>query len=73
MNKKGKGSACGKAIKGTARREAGTPCKGKSIGKKVEEDRGRRGSVCGQAIRGIARVEEEFSSRVEEKSKGALW
>ena len=73
MGEKGKGSACGKATKGTARRETNVPCEGRSAGKKVEKNRGRRGSACGQVMRGIARVEEEFSSRVEKESRGALW
>jgi len=69
---KGKGSICGKATKGIARRETSAPCEGRSAGKKVEEDRERRSGMRGQAMRGAARVEEEFSSIVEEKSRGAL-
>jgi len=37
----------GKATKGAARRETGMPCEERSIGKKVEKDKGRRGSACG--------------------------
>jgi len=42
-------SACGKATKGIARGEAGTPCKEKSAGKKkeVKKNRGRRSSTHG--------------------------
>ena len=43
MSKKGKDGACGKTTKDTVRRETGTSCKGRSTGKKIEEDRGRRG------------------------------
>jgi len=34
-----------KTTKDTVRKETGTSCKGKSIGKKIEEDRGRRGGI----------------------------
>jgi len=56
-----------------SRRRDQHACKGRSIGKKVKEDRERKSSVYGQAIRSAARVKEEFSSRVEEESRGALW
>ena len=72
MSKKGKDDACGKTTKDTVRRETSTSCKGRSTGKKIEEDRGRRGSMCDQVMRGATRVEEEFSSRVEEENRGAL-
>ena len=41
--------------------------------KKVVESRGREGSTHGQAMRDIARIEEKFSGRVKEESRGALW
>jgi len=41
-----KGDVCGKATKGTAREEASMSCKGKSVGKEVEESRRKRGGVC---------------------------
>jgi len=47
IGEKGKDSMCGKATKGTARRETGMSCEGRSIEKKVEEDKGRRDSACG--------------------------
>jgi len=49
VSKEEKGSACGKATKGTARGEASMPYKGKSAGKEkeVEENREKRGSACG--------------------------
>jgi len=31
------------------------------------------GSTCGQAMRNAARMEEEFSGRIEEESRGTLW
>jgi len=40
--------------------------------KKVEESKERRGGMHGQATRSIARVEEEFSRRAKEKSRGTL-
>jgi len=46
MGKEGEGSICDKVTKGTAK-GAGAPYKGRSIGKKVEESRGRKGSVHG--------------------------
>jgi len=73
VDEKGEGGMCGKATKGTAKEEAGMPCKGKSIGKKVEEGRRGESSACGQATRSAARIEKEFSGRIEEKSKGTLW
>ena len=72
MGEKEKGSTCGKATKGIARRETSALYEGKSTEKKIKEDRGRRGGTYGQATRGTARVEKEFSSRVEEESRGAL-
>jgi len=49
VGEEGKGDMYGKATKGAARGEAGTYCKGKSIGKgeKVEKSRGERGSTHG--------------------------
>ena len=49
------------------------PYKGRSIGKKVKEDKGRKGSMYGQATKSTARVEKELSSRIEKEDKGTLW
>jgi len=46
MGKEEEGSICDKVTKNTAK-GAGATCKERSIGKKVEESRGRRGSVHG--------------------------
>jgi len=76
MGEERKGGICGKATKGTARKETGMPCKGKSTGKgeEVKESRERRDGACGYATRSTARkVKEEFSGRIEEKSRGTLW
>jgi len=75
MREEGKGSACGKATKGTARGKTGIPYKGKSAGrrKKVKEGRRRRGSAHDQATRSTARVEEELSRRAKKKGKETLW
>jgi len=62
----------GKAIKGIVKGEASMFCKGRSTGKKVEEDRREGDSMHGQAMRSIARMEEEFSGRIEEESRGTL-
>jgi len=42
VGEEGKGSACGKATKGTARGEAGVSRKGKSIGRREEAEKSRR-------------------------------
>ena len=45
MDKKKEGEEsgmCGKATKGTAREEAGIPCKGKSAGRREEAKKSRR-------------------------------
>ena len=49
--------------------------KGRSAEKReeLEESKGRRGGMCGQATRSATRMEEEFSSRIEKESGGALW
>ena len=67
------GGACGNATKDTAREEAGMPCKGRSAGKEVEEDGTGGDGARGQATKSIARMEEEFSRRIEEEGRGALW
>ena len=71
MGEKKESNAYGKAIKGTAKEEAGVPYKGRSIRKKVEEGR-REGSARGQATRSTARIEEKFGRRIEEESRGTL-
>jgi len=70
-----KGSACDKATKDTPTGEAGAPCKGKSAeGREtVKKSRGGKGSMHDKTMRSTARMEKEFSSRVKEASKGALW
>jgi len=75
IGEEGRGSVCGKAIKGALTEGASMPCKGKSAGrrKKIEKSRGRRDGICGQATRSTARVEEELSKRAKEKSRGTLW
>ena len=45
MDEERKSSACGNTTKGAAREEAGTPRKGKSVGKEVEESGRERGSM----------------------------
>ena len=45
VDEKRKDSICGKATKGIEKRETGAFYEEKSIGKKVEEDRGRRGNM----------------------------
>jgi len=47
VGEKGKGGTYGKAIKGTARGEAGVSCEGKSARKKVEENKRRRSGMHG--------------------------
>jgi len=49
VDKKGKGSTCGKATKGAVRGEASVLYKGKSIGKgeEIEESRGERDGARG--------------------------
>jgi len=75
IGEEGKGSMCGKAIKGALTEGASMLCEGKSAGrrKKIEKSRGRRDGICGQATRSTARVEEELSRRAKEKSRGILW
>ena len=74
IEEKGKGGTYSKATKSTLTEGTGMPCKGRSAEKrkKVEESRERGNSACGQATKSIARVEEEFGSKVEEKSRGTL-
>ena len=45
MSKKEKGGICDKATKYTTRSKTGTSYKGRSTGKKVEKNRGRRSST----------------------------
>jgi len=79
MGEEEKGGVCGKAAKGIPIEGAGTPCKGKSTGrrKKVEEDKKRRSGAHGQAMRSVARdrksVEKESSACFMTKGAGALW
>ena len=75
MGEEEKGSACGKATKGTPTEGAGVSCKGKNTGrrKKVEESKRERGGTRGQAMRSAARVEEKLSRRAKKKSRGTLW
>ena len=73
MSKEGESGACDKATKGIAKGEASTPCKGRSIGKKVEKNRREGDGMCDQATRSTARIKEEFSGRIGEKSRGTLW
>ena len=52
-------------------------CKGRSVGKRVEESGGRESSAHGKAMRSVAmrsatRVEEKLSGRIKEESRGAL-
>jgi len=49
MEKKGKGSMCGKVAKSAPTEGASMSCEGKSTGKrkKIEEDRRRRSGACG--------------------------
>ena len=70
-----KGSAYDKATKGTPTGKAGAPCKGKSAGGRetVKKSRGGKGSMYDKTTRSTARMEKEFSGRVKEASKGALW
>jgi len=74
IGEEGKGSACGKATKGTPIEGASASYKGKSAGrrKKVKESKGGRGSACGQAMRSTARVEEELSRKAKKKSRETL-
>jgi len=68
-----KGSTCGKATKGTPTEEAGMPCKEKSTGKKVKENRGREDSAYGQAMRSTAKgVKEKFGTHLTMEGAGAL-
>jgi len=67
---------CGKAIKGTAREEAGMPCKGKGTGrrKEVEKSRGERSGMRGQTTRSTAkRMEKELVGELEKESRVILW
>jgi len=75
IGEEGKGSMCGKAIKGAPTEGTSMLCEGKSTGrrKKIEKSKGRRDGICGQATRSTARVEEELSRRAKEKSRGTLW
>jgi len=69
VGKKEGGSACGKATKGVAREEAGTPCKRKSIGKRkeVEESRRKCGSVPYKRKCTARSGEEKFMGDAEEE------
>ena len=69
VGKKGESGVYGKATKGTTKGETNTSCKGKSAKKKVEEGRREEAGARGQATRSIARMKEEFSRRIEKKSR----
>ena len=46
ISEKEKSGTYSKATKGTTRSETGISCKGRSAGKKVEKNRGRRSGIC---------------------------
>jgi len=73
MSEKKESNAYGKAIKDTAKEEAGMSYKGRSIRKKVEEGRRGGGGTRGLAMRSTARIEEEFGRRIEKESRGTSW
>ena len=73
MGKEGESGVYGNATKGAAREEAGTPCKGRSAGKKVEEGRIGGSGAHGQATRSTAGVEEKFVGGVEKEGGVVLW
>ena len=73
MGKKGEGGTCGNATKGVAKEKAGTPCKGRSAGKKVEEGETGGGGASYKGKSTARRVEEEFVGDVKEEGGMVLW
>ena len=69
-----KGSTHGNAMKGTARRKAGIPCKGKRAGKgeEIEESRGRRSGMPHRGKSAARRVEEKLMGGFEEEGRVVL-
>ena len=68
VGKEREGSACGKATKGTAKGEAGAPCKGKSTAKGEEVEESREKSGMPYEGKGAARgVEKKFIEDVEKE------